>query len=175
MNIYTRLCIIILLLFNIFMLIFAVGFLYEIEESIKEIKEEINEIKKIEENVEKDIVIEEKKDYSKLDTVSKIRYRAEEAGLDPLLVEAISRVETGHFTSVAFTKYNNFGGLTNASGVMEFPSEEEGLKQFIRTLEYYKEINLITIEEIAGRYCPVNEENWIRMVKSIYKDLKEEE
>lgn len=114
-------------------------------------------------------------EYSKLDTVGKIRYKAENAGLDPDLVEAISRVETGHFTSNAFLNYNNFGGLTTSKGVMEFGSFEEGLEAYINTLVWYKEDGLTTIKEISERYCPVNKENWSYIVTSIYNDLRKGE
>lgn len=113
--------------------------------------------------------------YDELDTVGKIRYKAENAGLDPDLVEAISRVETGHFTSNAFLNYNNFGGLTTSKGVMEFESFEEGLEAYINTLVWYKQDGLITIKEISERYCPVNKDNWSYMVTSIYNDLRKGE
>ena len=119
--------------------------------------------------------VEEKEEvsYDELDTVGKLHYKAELNGLDPYLVEAISRVETGHFNSNAFLNHNNFGGLTDPQGVMSFDTYEEGLDAYVRTLVWYKSDGLETVEEIAERYCPVNKENWIVMVNQVYKEIKE--
>lgn len=132
-------------------------------------------IEKIEKTKCECIVEEEKEEevsYDELDTVGKLHYKAELNGLDPYLVEAISRVETGHFNSNAFLNHNNFGGLTGSQGVMSFDTYEEGLDAYIRTLVWYKSDGLETIEEIAGRYCPVNKDNWTVAVNSVYKEIK---
>lgn len=141
---------------------------------IENINEKIEEIENIKcERTVEEKEIEEEVSYDKLDTVGKLHYKAELNGLDPYLVEAISRVETGHFNSNAFLNHNNFGGLTGSQGVMSFDTYEEGLDAYIKTLVWYKSDGLETVEEIAGRYCPVNKDNWIVMVNSVYKEIKE--
>lgn len=95
--------------------------------------------------------------------------------VDPLLAIAISRHETGHYTSDAFTQYNNFGGMTDSSGLMQFSSKEEGVDKFIKMLQWYFDDGLKSIEEIQPRYCPPEGDQWIASVSTIYKELQNAE
>lgn len=92
--------------------------------------------------------------------------------VDPILAIAISRHETGHYTSDAFLYYNNFGGMISSNGLMQFASKEEGAEKYISMLQWYYDDGLDTIEEIQQRYCPPEGDQWIASVSAIYKELQ---
>lgn len=94
---------------------------------------------------------------------------ATEHELNPTLAIAISRLETGNFKSKAFTDGYNFGGLTDASGVMSFENEDDGLSAFIDCLVWYGDNGMDTPDKMRGVYCPVNS-NWAELVKQIMKE-----
>ena len=110
----------------------------------------------------------------------KIYDKAIEKGLtekQSLLVVAISTHETGYWTSKAFTKNYNFGGIMTSKGLKSYSTYEEGLDHFVSVLKnYYFDEGLITIEQIGAKYCPVGAENdpkglnvnWVPSVTSIY-------
>lgn len=94
---------------------------------------------------------------------------AEEIGVEPALAIAISRLETGNFTSRAFTECNNFGGLTGANGVMQFASKADGLTAYIECLGWYDDKGLNTPRKMAQVYCPDNQE-WQGLVETIMRE-----
>lgn len=110
----------------------------------------------------------------------KIYDKAIEKGLtekQSLLVVAISTHETGYWTSKAFTKNHNFGGIMTSKGLKSYSTYEEGLDHFVSVLKnYYFDKGLTTIEQIGAKYCPVGAENdpkglnvnWVPSVTSIY-------
>jgi len=110
----------------------------------------------------------------------KIYDKAIEKGLtekQSLLVVAISTHETGYWTSKAFTKNYNFGGIMTSKGLKSYSTYEEGLDHFVSVLKnYYFDKGLTTIEQIGAKYCPVGAENdpkglnvnWVPSVTSIY-------
>lgn len=95
---------------------------------------------------------------------------AAQGRIDPYIAEAICRLETGHGTSRAFKELNNFGGMMGSKGLMSFTTKEEGLEAYIEMLEWYYEDGLDTIEKIASRYCPHNQEAWISSVQAVYNE-----
>lgn len=95
---------------------------------------------------------------------------AEDTVIDPYLAIAISRLETGHYTSNAFVNGYNFGGMTVASGVKSFESLSDGLEQYISLLEWYYDNGMDTAEKMQSTYCPPNEK-WDETVNSVYGDF----
>ena len=96
-----------------------------------------------------------------------------------LLVVAISTHETGYWTSKAFTKNHNFGGIMTSKGLKSYSTYEEGLDHFVNVLKnYYFDKGLTTIEQIGAKYCPVGAKNdpkglnvnWVPSVTSIYNN-----
>lgn len=92
-------------------------------------------------------------------------------GIDPALPIAIAKFETGHFTSEAYTEGNNVGGLSHDEEPIEFKSLERGVEAFVTNLyhNYYAE-GLDTVEEIAPKYCPINQLQWAESVAQIMNE-----
>lgn len=93
---------------------------------------------------------------------------------------AISKHETGNYTSSAFNNQNNLGGIFRGGQLATFGSLEEGINEFISLLKNsYFDKGLNTIEKIGNVYCPIGASNdptgvnvnWIPMVTSYYNDL----
>ena len=80
---------------------------------------------------------------------------------------AISREETGNYTSPAFNNKHNYGGMTANSGErMRFASSEEGLDRFLSMLETgYFGIGLNTIDAIAYKYDKAEYVKWANEVR----------
>ena len=94
-----------------------------------------------------------------------------------ILLIAISRHETGNWTSKAFKNNNNFGGIMDYDGLRHYNSYLEGLNDFVRILKtYYFEMGFDTIEKIGAKYCPVGAKNdpqglnkyWVGGVTNFY-------
>lgn len=91
--------------------------------------------------------------------------------VDPYLAIAISRLETGHYTSRAFVNGHNFGGMTGSKGVMSFSSFSVGLDKYVNMLERYYNRGMDTADKMRSTYCPPNEK-WADVVNDIYDELK---
>lgn len=117
-----------------------------------------------------------------------IYYKAIEENLthkQALIVIAISKHETGNWTSKLYKNKNNWGGNYNSSieDFYRFDSKEEGLEYFIRNLKKgYFDKGRNTIEDIGYKYCPVGakndpnglNKNWIPKVTEYYNDYLNE-
>lgn len=90
--------------------------------------------------------------------------------VDPEIALAIARLETGHFTSDAFTEYNNVGGLSVNEQPIQYSTLDSGIEAFVINLAIYKESGLVTVEEIGTRWCPVNYESWVYNVNKIMEE-----
>lgn len=121
----------------------------------------------------------------KFDSTSCLIYnKAKELGLNEdqtLMSIAISKWETGNYTSVAFRSKNNVGGMMCSSGLITYNSLEEGIIAFLSNLKYnYFDIGLDTLEKIQPKYCPIGAENdpnnlnvnWLGGAKKMYNELK---
>lgn len=117
-------------------------------------------------------------------TTCYIKDKAKEIGLDWKIAVAISKWETGNYTSAAYKQKNNVGGLmywNNSTKKMElyqFDSLETGIDTFINLLKKeYIDKGLDTLEEIQKVYCPVGindngtNQYWLKGVTNIYKNL----
>ena len=96
-----------------------------------------------------------------------------------LITVAISKHETGNWTSKAFKNKNNFGGVMCNSGLKKYSTYEEGLTGFVNLLKNrYFDKGLDTIEKIGAVYCPVGASNdptgvnqyWIPNVTNYYNN-----
>lgn len=93
---------------------------------------------------------------------------------------AISKHETGNYTSNAFKNKNNLSGIFRGGQLATFESLEEGINEFIKLLKNsYFDKGLNTIEKIGNVYCPVGASNdptgvnvhWIPTVTKYYNEL----
>lgn len=106
-------------------------------------------------------------EWTSLDIEEMIQATCEEYGIDHELPLAIAKLETGHFTSRAYTEGNNVGGLSVDEVPLEYESLDEGVDAFIRLLaENYFAEGLTTLEAIGQKYCPVNPE-WAEIVRGL--------
>ncbi len=98
-----------------------------------------------------------------------------------ILIIAISRHETGNWTSNLYKNNNNFGGLYNGNEgkFYSYNSKEEGLQAFVNLLKYnYFGKGLDTIEKIGAKYCPIGASNdanginvnWVPRVNQYYNE-----
>ena len=75
---------------------------------------------------------------------------------------AITKHETGSYTSNLFKNSNNIGGLYNSSAkkFFSYRSVEDGISAYVRNLKAgYFDKGLNTIEKIQKKYAPVNAAN----------------
>ena len=123
--------------------------------------------------------VEELANKCTLDEVScKIKKVADSYEVDWRLAIAISKHETGVYTSVAFKEMNNVGGNFRNGSLMVFEDLDKGIDFFISNLKNnYIDMGLDTIELIQPKYCPIgindNGDNkyWVSGVTKYYKEL----
>ena len=113
------------------------------------------------------------------ETACKIQNKAIEYGIDWRIAVAISRWETGNFTSNLYHTKNNVGGLY-CNGFLSYNSLDEGIEAFVSNLKRnYFDMGLDTLEEIQKKYCPIGAANdpnnlnqhWLNGVTQIYDSL----
>ena len=120
-----------------------------------------------------------KDDACYLDEVScKIKKVADSYEVDWRLAVAISKHETGIYTSEAFNKLNNVGGNFRNGSLMVFEDLDKGIDFFISNLKNnYIDMGLDTIELIQPKYCPIgindhgDNKYWVSGVTKYYKEL----
>lgn len=161
------------------------GVLFDKVEAKEPVEVLKNENKEVIEVVVEDIKKKDEIVVCNLDAVScKIKEVADKYGIDYKLAIAISRWETGNYTSYAFTNRNNVGGLMFWNGtrseLQTFNSLDAGIEAFVTLLKYnYIDLGLDTIEEIQKKYAPVGvandpnnlNSNWVRGVTNLYNQL----
>ena len=120
----------------------------------------------VEVSIEEPIVVE-------LSVEEQIEAKCKEYGIEADIPLAIARLETGHFTSRAYIEGNNVGGLSVNEVPMTFETLEDGVDAFVQNLanNYFAQ-GLDTVEEIGKKYCPVNEEHWVKTVNQLRKEYK---
>ena len=171
----------------IYILIINVGLdlygIFNCNNQQKELAIAINSIET--QNIPQNQVIEEENnEVCNLDSTScKIYTMAKEIGLSEeqtLMSIAISRWETGNYTSDAFINKNNVGGMMCSSGLIIYNTLDEGINAFLTNLKNnYFDIGLDTLEKIQPKYCPIGAENdpnnlnqyWLNGVTNIYLQL----
>ena len=108
--------------------------------------------------------IEEKKVSCSFDDIScKIYTKGLEIGMSEeqiLISIAISKWETGDYSSKAFNELNNVGGMMCNSGLIKYDSLDSGINAFLNNLKKnYFDIGLNSIEKIQPKYCPIGAAN----------------
>jgi hypothetical protein len=119
------------------------------------------------------------------DTIScKIAEKGKKIGLNEeqiLISIAISKWETGNYTSVAFKEKNNVGGMMCNNKLKVFENLDEGIEAFINNLKNnYFDMGLDTLEKIQPKYCPVGADNdpkglnkyWLNGTNKMLEELK---
>lgn len=118
------------------------------------------------------------------ETSCKIYSKAQEIDMNEeqiLISIAISKWETGNYTSTAFVNKHNVGGMMCSNGLIEYSSLDEGIEKFLTNLKNnYFDIGLDTIEKIQPKYCPIGAKNdpnglnkyWLNGVTTKYNELK---
>ena len=113
------------------------------------------------------------------ETACKIQNKAVEYGIDWMIAVAISKWETGNYTSNLYKNKNNVGGLY-CNGFLSYSSLDEGIDAFVSNLKRnYFDMGLDTLEKIQPKYCPVGaandpkglNKNWLNGVTKIYNSL----
>lgn len=174
----------------IYLLVINFGYdTYTIFNPIRDLKEVVAVSNTLEiENIPVNFTVEEpEEEICIFDSTScKIAENAKKIGLNEeqtLISIAISKWETGNYTSNAFKNKNNVGGMMCSSGLISYDSLEDGINAFLKNLKNnYFDIGLDTIDKIKPKYCPDNAENdpnglnkyWTNGVKKMYNELKVE-
>lgn len=116
-------------------------------------------------------------------TSCKIAEKGKEIGLNEeqiLMSIAISKWETGNYTSDAFLNKNNVGGMMCNSGLISYSTLDDGIIAFVSNLKYnYFDIGLISLELIQPKYCPIGAKNdpnnlnqyWLDGTTKMYNEL----
>lgn len=88
-------------------------------------------------------------------------------GIDSKIVLAIARLETGNFTSYAYTVGNNPGGMSVNESPIMYPNIEAGVEAMVSNLaNNYFAVGPNTPELIGSKYCPVNA-SWASLVRGL--------
>lgn len=159
-----------------------------IQTNVSNIVEKVETTEQVEETetTEQVAIVEQTNATCKIDneTACYIYNSAIEYGLDhnqALLVVAISRHETGGWSSSLYVNNNNFGGLYNSSAkkFFSYETKEDGLNAMLNTLsKSYFNKGLTTIESIGAKYCPVgandngSNQYWVGSVTKIYNQYQ---
>ena len=109
------------------------------------------------------------------DQVANLRPAINEAaaahGVDPVLMEAIIRLESGNATSKAARKKNNLAGIMGRRGQRTYASKEDCVKDLARILGNYKAKGRVTVSQISRTYC-TSGAKWVRGVNSYMGQIR---
>lgn len=114
------------------------------------------------------------------ETACKIQKKAIEYGIDWKVAVAISKWETGAWTSSLYNNKNNVGGLYCNGSFLKYNTLDEGVDAFVSNLKRnYFDMGLDTLEKIQPKYCPIGaandpnslNKNWLGGVTKIYDSL----
>lgn len=83
-------------------------------------------------------------------TINKV---AKENGIDPVLMEAIMRHESGHGKSNAARTRNNLAGIMGRKGLRSYSSKAECVSDLGKLLAKYKAKGRVTVAQIGKIYC----------------------
>lgn len=112
-----------------------------------------------------------------------IYQKSKEYNVNPMLVAAIARHETGNGSSKAVVELNNPGGLMGSNGLIRYKSLDSGIESMIKNLKVlYIDMGLTSIEQIQKKYAPLKADNdptnlnvyWTPMVTKNYLKILEE-
>lgn len=145
--------------------------------------EETKEFEELEKIEQEEIKQEKKETECSLEKIEcKIYNKGIEKGMthkQALLIVAISRHETGNWTSNAFKTKNNFGGIMKNGKLAVYETQDLGLEKFVNLLnDRYFAKGLNTIEKIQKVYAPIGAKNdpnnlnshWVSGVTKFYNE-----
>lgn len=157
--------------------------IYKDDITIKEVQAKVLEVTELPKQENKAIK-EQKEEVCNLDSTScKIAEIGKEIGLNEeqiLISIAISKWETGNYTSSAFKNLNNVGGMMCSSGLISYNNLDDGINAFLTNLKNnYFDIGLDTLEKIKPKYCPDNAKNdpnglnqyWLKGTNKMLQEL----
>lgn len=101
-------------------------------------------------------------------TISKV---AKENGIDPVLMEAIMRHESGHGNSYSAKNRNNLAGIMGRKGQRVYPSKEACVEHLGSILAKYKARGRVTTAQIGKIYCKPTGK-WVSNVNSQMKNIR---
>lgn len=92
-------------------------------------------------------------------------------GVDDILATAISRLETGNYTSDIFVTNNNFGGLLGVNGYYSYDSKQSGAESFVKLIKWYNDKGMTNPELMGSLYCPPGDD-WAILVNELMTEQK---
>lgn len=101
-------------------------------------------------------------------TISKV---AKENGIDPVLMEAIMRHESGHGSSYSARNRNNLAGIMGRKGQRVYASKEACVEHLGSILAKYKARGRVTTAQIGKIYCKPTGK-WVSNVNSQMKNIR---
>ena len=109
------------------------------------------------------------------DIVSELRPAINEAAaknnVDPVLMEAIIRLESGNATSRAARTKNNLAGIMGRKGQRSYSTQEECVQHLGSILGSYKAKGRVTVAQIARTYCQARGP-WTRRVTAFMEQIR---
>lgn len=113
-------------------------------------------------------VVKEKSKIKLSDPRALIKLACKESGVDPALAIAISRAETGNWTSDLYKSNNNVGGMRANGEWIKYSTLLQGVNAYVINLKKnYIDLGLTTPELIGAKYCPNNPSGWVKLVNKI--------
>ncbi len=100
-----------------------------------------------------------------------IRKTAKKHGLDPILLEAIIRHESGHARSSAARKKNNLAGIMGRGGQRRYASKEACVAHLGNILARYKKRGRVTVDQIGPIYCQ-SSSPWEKHIKRMMRLIR---
>lgn len=95
---------------------------------------------------------------------------AKENGIDPVLMEAIMRHESGHGNSYSARNRNNLAGIMGRKGQRVYASKEACVKDLGSILAKYKASGRKTTAQIGKKYCTIG--GWASQVNTHMKAIR---
>ncbi len=101
-------------------------------------------------------------------TIQKV---AKKHGLDPVLLEAIIRHESGHARSSAARKKNNLAGIMGRRGQRSYATKEACVVHLGAILKRYKQRGRVTVDQIGPIYCQ-SSSPWEKHIKTMMRLIR---
>lgn len=109
------------------------------------------------------------------DAVADLRPVIEKAaarhGVDPLFMEAIIRLESGHAASHAARTRNNLAGIMGSKSLRRYVSEEECVWHLASILGNYRAQGRVTVAEV-GRIYSSNGRKWAEYIGRLMRAIQ---
>ena len=100
-----------------------------------------------------------------------IKEVAVQNGIDPVLMEAIIRLESGHATSHAARTKNNLAGIMGRKSLRSYASKEECIRHLGSILAKYKARGRVTVAQISRTYSETRGV-WARHVTNCMSQIR---